>query len=93
MCSQSIDGLFIELYQNTDFKEAKCSETVLNRPTMGSTLKLNGRLRELEYCYNGIAWAIIWDPNKTINIEEWWICGGGWLKRFYCSYNVCRVVR
>ena len=24
--------------------------------------------RELEYHYNGIAWAIVWDPNKEINI-------------------------
>ena len=32
----------------------------------------------------------MWDllgPNKAINIEEWSICGGGWLDRldrFYC---------
>ena len=22
-------------------------------------------------------WAIVWDPNKVINIGEWAICGGG----------------
>ena len=50
---------------------------------MGSTL--NGQFSDLEYCQNGIAWAIIWDPNKAIDIREWAICGGGWLERFYCS--------
>ena len=35
-------------------------------------------------CYNGIVWAIAWDPNKSIDVGEWWICGGGRLERFYC---------
>ena len=37
----------------------------------------------LEYRYNGIEWAIGWDPNKVINIREWSVCGGGQLERFY----------
>ena len=39
----------------------------------------------LEYLYNGIVWAILWDPNKAINIGEWSTCGGGHLERFYCT--------
>ena len=51
---------------------------------MGPTL--NGPFREvvyfteLEYQYNGMAWAVIWDPNKTIDIGKWSICGVGQLK-------------
>ena len=45
-----------------------------------------GWFRELEYCYSCIAWAIIWDPNKVIDIGEWWMCGQGRLERFYCVY-------
>ena len=25
----------------------------------------------LEYRYNGIVWAIVWDPNNPIGIREW----------------------
>ena len=32
-------------------------------------------MRELEYHYNGIAWWIIWDLNKAIDIGKWPICG------------------
>ena len=39
----------------------------------------------LEYHYNGIVWAILWKPNKAIDIGEYSICGGGQLERFYCS--------
>ena len=35
--------------------------------------------------YNGITWAIIWDPSKAIKIGEWSIRGSGQLERFYCS--------
>ena len=31
-------------------------------------------------------WVIVWDPNETIDIGEWSICGGGQLDRFYCVY-------
>ena len=30
---------------------------------------------------------IVWDPNKSIDIGEWAICGDGRLKRFYCVSN------
>ena len=36
---------------------------------------------ELEYLF-----AIVWDRNKAIGIEEWSICGGGRLGRFHCVY-------
>ena len=26
---------------------------------------------ELAYRFNGIAWAIVWDPNKAIDIGNW----------------------
>ena len=61
-------------------------------------LTLNGLFREvvnleLEYCDNGILWAIVWDPNKVINIGEWVMCGGGWLERFYCMlYILCIII-
>ena len=29
-------------------------------------------IKELEYHYNGIIWAIVWDPNEAIDIGEWW---------------------
>ena len=29
---------------------------------------------ELEYCYNGILWAIVWDPNKVGRYRRWSIC-------------------
>ena len=41
--------------------------------------------RELEYLYNDNAWVVVWNPNKTISIGEWSICGGGQLERFYCG--------
>ena len=28
---------------------------------------------------NCIVWAIVWDPNKVIDIGEWSLCGGGQL--------------
>ena len=31
-------------------------------------------------------WAIIWDLNKTIDVVEWSICGGGRIERFYCTF-------
>ena len=40
--------------------------------------------KELQYRYNGFVWAIVWDPNKAIDIGEWLICGGGQLERYYC---------
>ena len=61
---------------------SKYNKTSLNRPT------LNGPFREvvgygvkISICMN------IWDPNNTINIGRWSICGGGRLERlerFYC---------
>ena len=44
-----------------------------------------GWLREFEYCYNGIVWLFVWDPNKAIGIREWLICAGSGLERFYCT--------
>ena len=32
-------------------------------------------VRELEYCYNGIAWVIVWDPDKVSDIGERSILG------------------
>ena len=42
--------------------------TTLNRPTKWSTYG-GGRFRELEYCYNDIAWEIVWDSNKAIDMK------------------------
>ena len=42
----------------------------------------------LGYHYNGIAWAIVWDPNKAINIVEWSICGYEWLEGFLYVYYI-----
>ena len=47
----------------------------LNRPTMGPTWTWSGPYR-----------GVVWDRNKTIDIGEWSICGGGWLEMFYCIY-------
>ena len=33
-------------------------------------------------------WAIIWDRNKTIDIGERSIWGGGQLERFYCTTTI-----
>ena len=41
------------------------------------------QLREFEYCYNGIIWAIVWDPNKVMDIRELSMGGGSRLDRFY----------
>ena len=53
-------------------------------PTLSGPIWGGGWFRELDNCYNNIVWAIVWDPNKAIDIGEWLICGGSWLKRFYC---------
>ena len=50
---------------------------------------------------NGIVWAIISDPHKSIDIGELLICGAGRFKRFYCIYiyiyiyiyTVCIIVK
>ena len=63
-----------------------CSKTFLNRPTSGPTL--NGPFRELEYHYNCIVWAIVWDRNIEIDIGKWTICEGGQLERFDCIYKI-----
>ena len=58
-----------------------CRKTSLNRPIMGPSL--NGPIREvgglggLEYRYNGIIRAVVWDPSEDIDMVEWSICGGG----------------
>ena len=46
---------------------------------------------ETEYRYNGLARVIIWNPNEVIDIEEWSICGGGWLERLYCVYSYVHI--
>ena len=55
---------------------------------MGATLNWSiqggGRFRQLEYCYNGIIWSIVWGPNKAIDIGAWSICGGDQLERVHC---------
>ena len=62
-------------------------------PTLNCPSREGGRFTELGYGYNGIVWVILWDPNKTIDIGEWSICGAGRLERFYCIhinvYNTC----
>ena len=62
----------------------------LNQLTTGPTLNFpfrESRFRELEYRYNGVVWAFVWDPNKVINIRELSICGGGRLERFHFIHN------
>ena len=39
--------------------------------TLNGTIYGHSWLRELEYHYNGIVWAIFWDPNEASNIGEW----------------------
>ena len=63
------------------------SKHSLNRPTTGPTL--NGPFKEVVglgslnmLIYNGNGW----DRNKAIAIDKWWICGGGRLERFYCTW-------
>ena len=56
-------------------------------PTLNGSLRKVVGLRELEYYYNGIVRAIIWDTNKAIDVGEWPICGGGQLERFYCMVD------
>ena len=50
---------------------------------------LNGSLSEViglrSWNIVPIAWAIVWDPNKATDIEEWPI-GGCCLLRFYLLY-------
>ena len=43
---------------------------------------------ELEYCSNGIVWAILWDPHKAIDIGEWSLGGDGRLEKFYYSLYI-----
>ena len=63
------------------------SKTYLNRPIIGPTLR--GPFRELEYHYNGIAWTIVWDPNKVIDLRGGGVnCGCGWLERCPCTCNI-----
>ena len=45
------------------------------------------QLMALEYNYNDIVWAVVWDQNKAVNIWGWPICGGGRLERCYCIYK------
>ena len=33
-------------------------------------------------------WEMVWDRNKAIDMEQWSICGGGRLERFYCIVKV-----
>ena len=46
------------------------------------------QLRELEYRYNGILWAAVWDPNKAIDIGgvvdmwRWSVCLKGFTVLF-----------
>ena len=59
-------------------KKMSYSKIFLNRPTIGPTLngpfKGGDRIREKEYHYNDFIWAIVWYPNKVIDIGEWSIC-------------------
>ena len=36
-----------------------------------------GRYSKLKYYLNNILWAIVWDPNKVIDLGDWSISGGG----------------
>ena len=52
------------------------SKTCLNSSATEQTL--NGPFREVFGLGSySIAWAFVWDPNKAIEIGEWWICGEG----------------
>ena len=85
MCYYSLVKLLLETAANTTYRK-----TSLNRSTIGLTL--NGPFRELEYHYNSIVWAIIWDPNIVTDNRGWSICGGGQLERFYCIIAVITVI-
>ena len=61
------------------------SKIFLNRTAMGPTL--NGAYREAVGLVVRIKlWAILWDPNKAIDIRRWMIYVGGRLERFYYIY-------
>ena len=45
----------------------------------------SARIRELEYRYNGIAWAIMCDPNKVIDLWKWLI-DWNWSVRQFLLY-------
>ena len=65
------------------------SETSLDRPpmqiqTLNDPFREVVQFRELKCCYSDIAWAIVWQSNKAIDIGEWSICGGGRFERFHC---------
>ena len=44
----------------------------------------------LQYHFNRIVGATIWEPNKIVDIWEWSTCGGGRLKRLCC---ICVCIR
>ena len=41
-----------------------------------------GQYIDLEYCYNGIEYAITWDPYKASNIREWLVLWSGRLEMY-----------
>ena len=47
----------------------------------------------LEYLYNATVSAILWDPNKVIDIEKCEICGGGRLESFTAGHFLYLIVR
>ena len=64
-----------------DLSKSTHPGTNFKRSTYGG-----GWFKEIEYRYNGIVWAIIWDQNKAIDIWEWSVTRGGRLGRFYCKF-------
>ena len=86
-------NIYIYIYAYTHIH--KYSKTSLYRPTMGPILKgpfkeVIGLVRELQYCYNCSAWAIVWDPNKAIDIGEWSICTDGHLEGGFIVHTQTR---
>ena len=60
----------IVLCFKTDYSKS-LSKSADHETDFQQSIKGGGRFRELEYRCIGIVWAIIWDPNKVIDIEEW----------------------
>ena len=48
---------------------------------------------EIEYPYSDIAWGIVWDLQKVIDVGKWSVCVGCRLKKFFSTYmGVCPLI-
>ena len=57
------------------------------RPTLHGSFREVLSLESSEYHYHGIAWAIVWDPNKAIDI------GGGGVDQWRWSVREVALSR